>query len=189
MKKIISIILILFLSILSIPSWSETLLCEELDYKISKKDGVIFKGTVPFTWKFNLQGDCILANNLEIVRKAGRGWIFKGELKNGIKVGLWETYDKQNALIDRGNYKEGKKEGNWEFYPSPYNPYIIKSNYKNGKLEGIRENFYVNGQLSSKENYKDGKLDGFWESYYYENGQLFWKGNWKDGKRDGLWEY
>ena len=78
MKKLTSIILILFLSFLSSPSWSENLTIDDL----VERDGLYYKRftDVPFTG----------------VIKSGKK---QGSFKNGKKEGEWVFY-KRDGTVD-----------------------------------------------------------------------------------------
>ena len=178
MKKLISIILILFLSFLSSPSWSENLVCKytgfncpEIDdfEELVEVDGLFYKKytETPFTGK-------VIGYE-------------QGSIKDGKREGSWVGYHENGQLWFIENYKDGKKDGFWEYY---FENGILqyKGNLKDGKEDGFWESYHDNGRLEYEINFKDGKKDGLWV-YYFENGQLEYKGNYKDGKVDGLWEY
>jgi hypothetical protein len=48
-----------------------------------------------------------------------------GNLKNGLKDGIWETYYENGKLETTGNYTEGKRNGEWKEY------------FDNGQLGGV----------------------------------------------------
>ena len=92
MNKIISISLILFLSLLSSPSWSETLTIDDL---VERNDLYYKKFTnVPFTG--------------EVSGKEN------GNFVNGNKNGEWKGYWENGQLSWRKNYKYGKLDGLYE---------------------------------------------------------------------------
>ena len=111
MKKLTSIILILFLSLLSSPSWSENLVCKytgfscpEIDdfEELNKVDGLYYKKftNTPFTGKVI-------------------GGSKQGSFKDGLREGSWVEYKKNGQLKNKTNYKDGKKDGLLEMY-SPF---------------------------------------------------------------------
>ena len=102
---------ILFLSLLSSPSWS-------VSYDdLVQRDGVYYKkfSDVPFSGKVT--------------------GLRNGSIKNGKREGAWVLYFVNGQLMSKGNYKNGEMEGEWiTYYWSSQLRY--KGNYKNGKREG-----------------------------------------------------
>ena len=82
----------LFISLLSTPSWSAT-----MDDLVERK-GLYYKQftDVPFTGE--VTGDK------------------QGSFKNGKKEGTWVKYWNNGQLSYKGNYKNGKREGDWVTY-------------------------------------------------------------------------
>ena len=110
MKKLTSIIFILFLSLLSSPSWSESLVCKytglfcpsidlsiELD-DLVEREGLSYKkfSKVPFTG--------------EITGKT------QGLIKDGKYEGAWVSYHDNGQLKSKVKYKDGKAVGEWVYY-------------------------------------------------------------------------
>ena len=102
MKKLTSIILILFLSLLSSPSWSENLVCKytgfscpEIDdfKELVEVDGLFFKKftDTPFTGKVI-------------------GGEEQGLIKDGKKEGSWVEYYENGLIHWKGNYKGSRVE-------------------------------------------------------------------------------
>ena len=87
-----TLITILFLSLLSSPSWSETF--EDL----VEREGIYYKkfSDIPFSGKVTGKGN--------------------GLMKNGKKEGAWITYWADGQLMFKGNFKNGKKEGAYAIY-------------------------------------------------------------------------
>ena len=146
MKPINSLLAMLFVSLLSSPSWSETL--SDLVFR----DGLYFKKftDVPFTGK--------LTGNPQ------------GSFKNGQREGAWVHYYENGQLEYKGNYKNGYQENTWISYYENGQLYY-KGNFKNGWLEGAWVWYYDDGQVNNKGNYKKGKRDGAWV-YYREDGTV-----------------
>ena len=105
MKTLITII---FLSLLSSPSWSETF--EDL----VEREGIYYKkfSDIPFSGKVT-------------------GW-GNGSIKNGKKEGLWVVYWVNGQLMSKGNWKNGKREGEWVIFKRDNGQLEWKGNYKNG---------------------------------------------------------
>ena len=92
MKPIKTLLTILFISLLSSPSWSAT-----IDDLVERNALYYEKFThVPFTGKVT-----------------GR---WQGSFKNGKKEGTWVKYWNNGQLSYKGNYKNGKREGDWVTY-------------------------------------------------------------------------
>ena len=85
----------------------------------------------------------------------------RGDLKNGMKVGPWETY-KDGVWVGPIFFLDGRPQ------------------------EGLKTNWYPNGQLRSEEEYKNGEPVGRWIEWY-ENGQKVYEHEYKNGKKEGLW--
>ena len=138
---------ILFLSLLSSPSWSETM------DDLVKRDGLYYKkfSDVPFSGR-------VIDTHY-------------GLITNGKREGEWTHYTSDGQLLSTGNYKNGKEEGEWDYYHgigplSTENAQLSSTgNYKNGKFDGEWVYYYSNGQLSFKGNYKNDKKEGEWVEY------------------------
>ena len=118
MKKLTSIILILFLSLLSSPSMSETLTMDDL----VERDGLYYKKftDIPFTGETTGKGE----GSFKDGKRVGK-WVFyfdngqlrqKSEYKDGKAVGEWIHYWDNGQLWYKGVYKDGKKVGKWVYY-------------------------------------------------------------------------
>ena len=157
MKLFKTLLTILFISLLSSPSWSVT--GDDLVYR---NDLYYEKFTnVPFSGEVTGQE--------------------QGSFKNGKRDGAWVFYWSNGQLESKGNFEHGKREGHWVFYWSS-GELSYKGNYENGFREGAWVGYHVNGQLSWKGNYKNSQHEGFWVSYE-ENGtvQKRLTGTFKDG--------
>ena len=162
--KTLFIIPLVLMSLVSFPSWSETLTMDEL---VERNDLYYKKFTnVPFTGEIS--------------------GVESGSFKTGKKNGEWLVYHENGQLRFVENYKKGKKEGIWKGY-FENGDLSFKKSYKDGKKVGESVSYHENGQLWQIANWKDGKPEGPWRMYY-DSGQLWMKGNWKERKKDGLWE-
>jgi antitoxin component YwqK of YwqJK toxin-antitoxin module len=149
----------LFISLLSSPSWSET-----MDDLVERNDLYYEKFTnVPFTGKVTGEE--------------------QGSFKNGKREGAWVEYFENGQLKSNGHYKNGKYEGAWVFYYESGQLYT-RGNYKNSKLKGAWVSYYENGQIRFKGNYKNDKEEGVWVGYN-EDGTVFkpYTGTYKGGKK------
>ena len=157
MKTLLSFPLLL-LSLVSFPSWSETM------DDLVERDGLYYKkfSNVPFFG--------------EIKTKEANGWIM-----GGTKNGDWTEYHSNGQLWSTGDYAMGNRTGPWVFY------YINgrlsnKGNYKNGKRVGFWIFYHDNGEILTQGEYKNDKKEGRW-IYYDANGVVHkdWSGLFKDG--------
>jgi hypothetical protein len=135
MKPIITFITILFISLLSSPSWSETLTIDDL----VKTKGLYYKkfNDVPFTGEIT--------------------GIESGEFKDGVRDGVWKIYHESGRLEIKGNFKDGKEEGLFEVYHQN-GQLKEKGNFKDGEKDGLWELFNRDGTLERTDTYKDGNL-------------------------------
>jgi len=159
MKLIKTLLTILFISLLSSPSWSET-----MDDLVERNDLYYEKFTnVPFTGKVTGEE--------------------QGSFKNGKREGAWVEYFENGQLKSNGHYKNGKYEGAWVFYYESGQLYA-RGNYKNSKLKGAWVSYYENGQIWFKGNYKNDKEEGVWVGYN-EDGTVFkpYTGTYKGGEK------
>ena len=92
MKPIKTLLTILFISLLSSPSWSVT------TGDLVEREGIYYPkfSEVPF--------------NGEVTGDA------QGSVKNGKRDGAWVKYWNNGQLRSKGNYKNGKREGKWVGY-------------------------------------------------------------------------
>ena len=160
MKQIKTLLTILFISLLSSPSWSVTI------GDLVKREGLYYEKFTDVPYTGEVTGE------------------EQGSFKSGKREGYWVNYY-ENGISFRGNFKNGKEEGAWISY-HVNGQVFSKGNYKNGKEEGAWVGYKDNGQLSSRGNFKNGKKEGAWVSYKYD-GQLFSRGNYKNGKKEGAW--
>ena len=201
MKQLITLITILFISLLTSPSWGQTVSMDEL--VMNPTDNLVYKKftSVPFTGfakmtytpygfgPFDPQQSAKWYTLLRLHDNSCYqyvGCVSKGSYKKGKKHGLWETFYKTGLLREIEHFKDGKKHGVWEEY---YGTGLLsfRVHFIDGKKDGLSETYHSNGMLRFIGNYKDGKSEGLWTNYY-NNGHFSNKTNYKDGKRDGLKE-
>ena len=149
----------LFISLLSPPSWSETM------DDLVKRGGLYYKQftDVPFTGKVT--------------------GIDQGSFKNGERDGAWVHYYENGQLLMKLNWKNGKRECASVHYRENGRLWA-KSIFKDDRGECASIYYHKNGQLSSKGNWKNGELDGAW-IHYHENGTVDKEktGTFKNGKK------
>ena len=141
------LVTILFLSLLSSPSWGLSI--HDLVYR----QGVYYEkfSDVPFSGKST--------------------GLWNSSIKNGKMEGEWVIFWPNGQLQTRSNYKNGEWEGVYVSYWGDGKLWG-KGNYKNGAEEGEWISYYDNGQLSSKGSYKNGKREGEWISLR-KTGELY----------------
>ena len=117
MKSIKTLVALLFILLLSSPSWSATL------GDLVERDGLYYKQftEAPFTGK--VTGD--EQGSIKSGKKEG-AWVsyhgngqleFKGSYKNGEREGVWVGYNENGQLKRKGGLKDGyKREGAWVGY-------------------------------------------------------------------------
>ena len=189
MNKLTSIILILFLSLLSSPSWSETLTIDDL---LERNDLFYKKYTdVPFT------GEVSGMKN--------------GKFKNGMKVGEWLTYDiegqlngewlfyrENGQLKEKGNYKDDVRVGRnqWYYENGVLNGsrnYSFNTDCPNDPLgfgckHGLEEIFWENGVIGVRTNFKNNLETGTQETFD-EDGTIKMRLFYQDGVQQGKHEF
>jgi len=111
MKPMKTLLTILFISLLSSPSWSVTL------GDLVQREGIYYEKftNVPFSGEVTGEE--------------------QGSIKNGLREGSWVDYHENGQLYSKGNYKNGLQEGAWVgYYKNGRLEY--KGIYKNGSIEG-----------------------------------------------------
>ena len=129
-----TLVAILFISLLSSPSWSETM------DDLVKRKGLYYKQftDVPFTGKVTGSS--------------------QGSIKNGERDGAWVSYHKNGQLFLKSYWKNFKQEGTWISYREN-GQFWFKMNYKNGKTEGAAVFYHENGTVDKEKTgtFKNGK--------------------------------
>lgn len=132
------------------------------------------------------------------------GLIYVYQVKNNVPHGMYQVYDANNLLVQKGTLINGKLEGDF-FYYYPSGALMMDMNMvnnttegkgyryyetgemmealhvKNGLRDGECKSYYLNLNVNVSANYKEGNLHG--KSYtYFENGNLERIDEWEDGK-------
>jgi hypothetical protein len=140
MKTLLTLPLLL-LSLISFPSWSETM------DDLVKREGLYYKkfSDVPFTG--GVEGRVTGEIDARI----------QGRLKNGKMEGPWIAYWSNGHLWYKGAYSNGEFEGPWVAYWES-GQLLQKGDHKNGKREGRWVEYRMNGDLrkSGSGVYKNG---------------------------------
>ena len=138
--------------------------------------------------------------------------LMEGEFLNGVKHGLWQTFNRIGQPLMIGYYDKGGKNGKFEQwyddgkkrhrelvatfvndqYDGVYREWYengkksIFGTYKNGKEQGAYKEWHENGKRALQTKYIDGVPDGIYREWH-ENGKKRIKITFKDGKENGLW--
>ena len=159
MKLFKTLLTILFISLLSSPSWSQTM------DDLVQREGLYYQKftNVPFSGEITGQE--------------------QGSFKNGERDGAWVHYYENGQLLMKLNWKNGKRECASVHYRENGRLWA-KSIFKDDKRECAAVYYHKNGQLSSKGNIKNGKHEGAW-IHYHENGTVDEEktGTFKNGKK------
>ena len=141
MKQIKVLILSLVISLLSLPSWGETM------DDLAERNCLYFKKftDTPFTGMVTGQTNGRIKNG----KMEGHHILYwdngqlkaKGNYKDGIKDGAWETYDYKGEPVDKVKYRKGITVSVWEWDP-------IYELYK--KNEDVKINFNEILRMESK---------------------------------------
>ena len=169
MKKLTTLITILFISLTASAGWSETVNWDDL----VEREGLTYKKFTDFPFTGEVSG-----------MSERKGVIFEGKIIEGLKEGKWTIYYKSGDLMGTGNFKDGKADGTWVYYHGN-GQLKAKSNLKDGKTDGLNEEYNLNGQLIIKDNWKNGKRDGLTE-HYYKNGKIRSKANYVEGNMESF---
>ena len=161
MKLIKTLLTILFISLLSSPSWSVTF------GDLVERDGLYYEKFTDVPFNGQVTG------------------VEQGSFKSGKREGAWIDYWDNGQLWHKGEYKKGKKEGAWVRYHKS-GQLNTNVNYKNGMKEGTLVSYHGNGQLRLKGNYKNDEREGAWVGYH-DNGWGMFKGNYISGNQEGDW--
>src|SRR5690606_19536549 len=98
-----------------------------------------------------------------------------------------ENIDKNDNLVQMGEYKEGKKDGIWLAYDKS-GKVDMEIQFENGQANGIFKKYYSDGRRVETEGLmKDDKKSGRWRGYY-ENGRTKSVGVYSEGMKTGLWK-
>lgn len=132
----------------------------------------------------------------------------EGNYKNGLRNGIFRTYDKGGNLLTIEKYIDdvlqeeaeevARLEVKRDYYPT--GKVKTEATFRKGVPEGVRREFDEQGNVIQSFIYKngiiigqgimdtDGFKEGFWEERY-PDGSLKSKGHYKKGKRTGNWEF
>lgn len=116
------------------------------------------------------------------------GYKKQGFTRDGVKEGVWRTYDPLGRLWQEVNYSRGKLEGEATTWDMEHAVVIESVSYVRGVLNGPTRRWFRNGQPSSTEAYERGKLDGP-SSHWYGNGVKQAELNYKNGLLNGACYY
>ena len=102
-----------------------------------------------------------------------------GDVKYGLKEGVWHTYNSFGELSNETSYLNGKQHGKTAYYNS--GQLILEGEFANGLKQGKWIWYNEDGSHSSSANYKDDKKEGT-QLFYNTNGILIKKEKYKNGE-------
>ena len=92
----------------------------------------------------------------------------------------YKYYDKHGQKGFKGEYKEGKKVGDWTYWYTNGQK-KLEGSYVSGEKQGNWKNWYKNSQIRIDSNYNKGKLVGK-NTWWHENGKKKKVAEYRDGK-------
>ena len=113
------IIPLVLMSLVSFPSWGETI------DDLVERDGLYYKKFTDTSFTGTVEGkkQGLVKNGVKQGQWMGfweNGQLnFKGSYKNGEMEGLWIRYWEEGDLMAKGSYKNGLMEGRWVWF-EPY---------------------------------------------------------------------
>ena len=132
----------------------------------------------------------------------------EGTFKNGLRNGIFKTYDRQGNLLTIEKYVDdilqesaeevARLEYRRDFWPD--GKVKTEATYRQGLPEGIRREYDREGNITTSYVFRQGILlaegvldaaglrQGFWKEFY-PNGTIKSQGNYKDNLRIGVWEF
>ena len=177
MRTLSTFLTTLFISLLSSPSWSETLTMDDL----IERSGVYYKKfmSVPFTGL--IVEDCPKGTLKDPFHKG-----LSGKVVNGLREDYWVITLCISSSLEQGNYFRGQRNGPWEFYYG--DGQLSKTGpFKDDLPHGDWTWYDKWGRLLIEDKYEDGELV-FWTGYD-ENEQIEKMGPYKNGKPFGTWKF
>lgn len=147
------------------------------------------------------------AQTMSMVSEPGAdGSESKGRKENGLKTGLWITYDSNGNIKRLEEFKEGKRHG-WFIENDEHGHPFLEGFFADGKPVGrhvasnhgtlmremdydkgtLRE-YYPTGGIKREGTLQDGELQGK-VTQYYDDGKILSEGNYIKGKKTGLQKY
>ena len=102
-----------------------------------------------------------------------------GDVKNGLKEGVWHTYNSLGELSNEINYLNGEQHGKTAYYNS--GQLTLEGEFANGLKHGEWIGYNENGSCSSSVRYKDDKKEGT-QLFYDADGELVKKEKYKNGE-------
>jgi len=113
--------------------------------------------------------------------------VARGMVRDGQRVGLWETFYENGNRHAKGNYEEDRREGRWQFWSESGGLYL-SGDYRDGLREGAWSGWHPSGSRRSEQTYRQGRLTSI-HTLWYSNGQVKETGLFVSGLRQGPWEF
>lgn len=108
----------------------------------------------------------------------------QGTYKNGIKVGKWQSSNKDGSVVYENFTQTGKLDGSRQVVDKETERLLLSEEYTNGLRNGVFEEFDTQGRRTTYGKYAMGKKVGDWVEH---EGTQRWEGNYVQGDRDGTW--
>lgn len=116
----------------------------------------------------------------------------KGQIREGLKDGLFESFHENNKLRDSIRYIDGQRNGFLIRYDSA-GTVREKGEYSHDKKHGAWKKFQDNGKIYEFENWAEGRRDGPYERYYQFQEkdsvpQILVEGSYTQDSMIGVWK-
>tara|TARA_B100001250_G_scaffold189658_1_gene162902 strand:- start:78 stop:932 length:855 start_codon:yes stop_codon:yes gene_type:complete len=114
--------------------------------------------------------------------------LMEGEFLNGLKHGLWQTFNRIGEPLMIGTYDNGKKNGAFkQWYDDGKKRHLeLVATFVNDQYDGKYLEWYENGKRSIVGTYKNGREEGLYQEWH-ENGNKALQTRYIDGVPDGLY--
>ncbi len=142
--------------------------------KNKQLEGKVEQGMKTGIWKtYYLNGSIFeIGEHKDDVYLVQSTWTPKGEAAVLDGNGAYTSYTQDIEFeFEKGEIKNGLREGVWLTYYPGTKDIQVETNYKNGKLHGRSVNFSPSGTIVTEGNFELDKKVGEWK-WYYESGQL-----------------
>jgi antitoxin component YwqK of YwqJK toxin-antitoxin module len=151
---------------------SPVLLVNQLDSTIRNLNGVIYKGSQPFT------------GIMFALYPSTSDTSLQHQYLNGLENGEWIKWYPKHQLRESRFFKSGKKEGVYTIYWENGKKQL-EYHFLNDEYEGICREWNAEGRLTKEMNYVKGHEEGS-QKWWYDNGKI--KANYViiNGRRFGL---
>lgn len=113
--------------------------------------------------------------------------VARGMVRDGQRVGMWETFHENGERHAKGRYEDDRREGRWQFW-SDSGSLSLSGGYRDGLREGAWSGWHPSGSRRSEQTYRQGRLTSI-HTLWYSNGQVKETGLFVSGLRQGPWQF